>query len=243
MPRTARVAPGGVIYHALNRGNRREAVFHKPADFDAFLEAIAEVRRRVPLDLLGYCLMPNHFHLVVRPEGDGDLGRWMRRLLTTHAQRYHRHDKTSGHVWQGRYKAFPVQDDDPLATVLRHVERNPLRAELVTRAEHWKWSSLPGRLAGDPTLWLGAPSPRDPTWLERVNAPSPTATSLVFASRSRAGDRSAPRTGRARPRKRSAWGPPSETGGDPGKNNSLRPLLRPQERIIRSVPFGVPRKE
>ena len=171
MPRTARASVGGLIYHALNRGNRREAVFHKPADYDAFLEAVAEARRRLPLDLFGYCLMPNHFHLVLRPREDGDLGRWMRRLLTTHAKRYHRHYGTSGHVWQGRFKAFPIQDDGHLVTVLRYVERNPLRAELVARAEHWKWSSLPGRLAGDPGLWLAEPTPRDPSWLDHVNEP------------------------------------------------------------------------
>jgi putative transposase len=171
MPRTARAAGGGMIDHALNRGNRREPVFHKPADYDAFIEAIADARQRLPRDLFGYCLMPNHFHLVLRPQGDGDLGRWMRWLLTAHALRYHRHYKTTGHVWQGRYKAFPVQDDDHLATVLRDVERNPLRAELVSRAEHWKWSSLPAWLAGDPTLWRGDPSPRDRAWVERVNDP------------------------------------------------------------------------
>jgi putative transposase len=171
MPRTARASVGGLIYHALNRGNRRQAVFHEPADYDAFLDAVAGARRRLPLDLFGYCLMPNHFHLVVRPQADGDLGRWMRRLLTAHAKRYHRHYGTSGHVWQGRFKAFPIQDDDHLVTVLRYVERNALRAELVARAEHWKWSSLPGRLAGDPALWLAAPAPHDPDWSARVNAP------------------------------------------------------------------------
>src|SRR4051812_14079060 len=162
MPRTARASVGGMTYHALNRGNRRDAVFHKPGDYDAFVSALAEARRRLPLDILGDCLMPNHFHLVVRPAGDGDLGRWMRWLLTTHAQRYHRHYGTSGHVWQGRFKAFPVQDDDHLATVLRYVERNPLRAGLVARAEDWAWSSLVGWLAGDPLLWrrrAGAPRP------------------------------------------------------------------------------------
>jgi len=108
MPRTARASVGGVIYHTLNRGNRREAVFHKPADYDAFVQAIADAVQRVPLDVFGYCLMPNHFHLVIRPRGDGDLGRWMRWLLTAHAQRYHRHYKTSGHVWQGRFKTAPT---------------------------------------------------------------------------------------------------------------------------------------
>ncbi len=153
MPRTARASVGGIWYHALNRGNRREAVFHKPGDYDAFVEAMIDARVRVPVDLLGYCLMPNHFHLVLRPHHDGDLGRWMQWPLTTHARRYHRHYGTSGHVWLGRFKAFPVQDDDHLVTVLRYVERNALRAEVVSRAEDWKWSSLPSWERGDPLLW------------------------------------------------------------------------------------------
>ena len=124
----------------------------------------------MPVDLLGYCLMPNHFHLVLRPHEDGDLGRWMQWLLTTHARRYHRHYGTTGHVWQGRFKAFPVQDDDHLVTVLRYVERNALRAELVSRAEDWKWSSLPGWQRGDPLLWREV-AVRDERWLERVNEP------------------------------------------------------------------------
>ena len=162
---------GGFIYHVLNRGNRQEVVYHKPGDYQAFVETIADAKRRLAVDLIGYCLMPNHFHLVLRPMGDGDLGRWMQWLLTAHAQRYHRHYKTSGHVWQGRFKAFPIQDDDHLVTALRYVERNPLRAELVSRAEHWRWSSLPGWLTDDPLLWRGEPQPRGPDWLDRVHQP------------------------------------------------------------------------
>jgi putative transposase len=114
--------------------------------------------------------MPNHFHLILRTHADGDLGRWMQWLLMAHARRYHRHYHTSGHVWQGRFQAFPIQDDDHLVTVLRYVERNPLRAELVARAEDWKWSSLPGWRSGDRLLWRGV-EVRDERWLERVNEP------------------------------------------------------------------------
>ena len=89
----------------------------------------------VSMDLLGYCLMPNHFHLALKPHRDSDLGRWMQWLLTAHARRYHRHYGTAGHVWQGRFQAFPVEDDDHLVTVLRDLERNGLRAELMSRAE------------------------------------------------------------------------------------------------------------
>ena len=89
-----------------------------------------------------YCLMPNHFHLVLRPRADGDLSRFMQWLLTSHVRRYHRHYHSSGHVWQGRFKAVPIQDDEHLLTVLAYVEANPLRARLVPKGTDWLWSSL-----------------------------------------------------------------------------------------------------
>ncbi|MGA9923863.1 MAG: transposase [Isosphaeraceae bacterium] len=171
MPRTARASVGGMWYHAMNRGNGREAVFHKDEDYAEFVEAMVDARTRLPVDVLGYCLMPNHFHLVLRPKADGDLGRWMQWLLTAHARRYHRHHGTSGHLWRGRFKAFPIQDDDHLVAVLRYVERNPVRAELVARAEDWAWSSVPGWRQKDPLLYRGKPPVRGPHWLRTVNAP------------------------------------------------------------------------
>jgi putative transposase len=171
MPRTARASVGGVIYHILNRGNRREAVFHEPADYDAFVDGLVNAQNRLKVDLFGYCLMPNHFHLVLRPRGDGDLGRWVQWLLTTHAQRYNRQYDSSGHVWQGRFKSFPIKGDHHLATVLRYVEQNPVRAKQVRRAKQWKWSSLPGWLTGDPLLWRGKPKPRDADWVSLINDP------------------------------------------------------------------------
>jgi putative transposase len=117
-------------YHVLNRGNRRATVFHKPFDYNAFVKAMSDATSRLPVDLLGYCLMPNHFHLVICTHADGDLGRWVRWLLVAHAQRYHRHYHTTGHVWQGRYEDFPVQEDDHLVSVLSYVERNALRGRV-----------------------------------------------------------------------------------------------------------------
>jgi putative transposase len=160
-----------MCYHALNRGNGREAVFHKPADYDAFVKAMVDARARLSIDVLGYCLIPNHFHLVLRPAADGDRGRWMQWLPTAHVCHCHRHYGTTGHVWQGRFTAFPVQDDEHLVTVLRYAERNALRAELVARAEDWTWSSLPGWISGDPFLYLLKPAACDKKWLERVNEP------------------------------------------------------------------------
>src|SRR5437868_13771050 len=103
---------------------------------------MADAHLRLSVDLLGYCLMPNHFHRVLRPHADGDLGRWMQWLLTAHVQRYHRHSGTSGHVWQGRFKAFTIQDDDLRVTVVRYVERNAVRAELVVPAWDCAWCGL-----------------------------------------------------------------------------------------------------
>jgi len=134
---------------------------------------------RVPVRVLGYVLMPNHFHLVLWPVGDDHLGAWMHWLLTTHASRYNRIYGRTGHAWQGRFKAFPIQQDDHLLTVLRYVERNPLRANLVGRAEDWPWSSLRERQVPPAWPWLHpAPVPFSDGWVEHVNAPQ-TETELA----------------------------------------------------------------
>jgi putative transposase len=121
MPRTARACQGGYTYHVLNRRNARAEVFHKEDDYQAFLEVMAEASLRVPMRVLAYCLMPNHFHVALWPAHDGDLSRWMHWLLTTHTRRYQRHCGSSGHIWHGRFKAFPIQDDDHLLVVLRYI--------------------------------------------------------------------------------------------------------------------------
>ncbi len=126
--------------------------------------------------LLAYCLLPNHFHLLLWPREDGDLPRFMRRLTMTHTQRWHAHRRTAGtgHLDQGRYQSFPVRSDEHLLTVCRYVERNALRANLVERAEGWSWGSLHSRLTKDaaerPTLtpW---PIDRPRDWTARVNRP------------------------------------------------------------------------
>lgn len=119
--------------------------------------------------VVGYCVMPNHFHLVLWPREDGDLSRYMQWLLTTHVRRYHCVNGTDGRVWQGRFKAFPIEQDDHLLTVLRYAERNPLRAKMVDCAEEWPWSSLgPNRIDREDE-WLPVELPEN--WLEWVNEP------------------------------------------------------------------------
>ena len=141
MPRTARASVGDYCYHVINRGNARAEVFHADGDYQAFLDLLRHASQRIPMRVLAYCLMPNHFHLALWPYHDGDLSRWMHWLLTAHVRRYHTYHDSSGHVWQGWFKAFPIEQDAHLLAVLRYIEGNPVRANLVTRAEDWRWSS------------------------------------------------------------------------------------------------------
>jgi putative transposase len=160
---------GGICYHVINRGNRRAAVFHKPADYRAFIKLKERACARLPMRVSAYCLMPNHFHFVLWPFGDGDISRWMHWLLTCHVRRYHCIHGTDGRIWQGRFKAFPIEQDDHLLRVLRYVERNPLRATLVARAEQWPWSSLRLRHTA---LYADSTPVRVPKdWLGIVNRP------------------------------------------------------------------------
>jgi len=147
MPRVKRGLSDGLIYHVLNRGNGKEKIFHKEEDLWAFIELIKEAKKRYPLDIFAYCLMPNHFHIVVRPFQANYLSKWMQWLMTSHVRRYHRHYKTTGHIWQGRFKSFIIQKDEHLLTVLRYVERNPVRARLVFSAKDWNWSSHKERIS------------------------------------------------------------------------------------------------
>jgi putative transposase len=177
MPRVARIAPGGIVFHVLNRGNARAEIFANDADFAAFERVMADTLAQVPVQLLAYCLMPNHWHLVLRPRRDGELGRFMQRLTTTHVRRWRlaRGTVGEGHLYQGTYKSFPVQDDDHLLTICRYVERNPRRANLVRRAEAWRWSSLWRRCNRSVSEDLPAlsewPITRPRNWLQRVNRP------------------------------------------------------------------------
>jgi putative transposase len=130
MPRPLRPIDDGLIYHVINRGNNRQDVFHKPADFQAFLAALADLKERKPFELFGYCLLNNHFHLLLRPKG-ASISRIMQSLLVSHTQRYHRHYRSGGHIWQGRFKSPVIQNDEHLLAVLRYIEANPLRVSTV----------------------------------------------------------------------------------------------------------------
>ncbi len=177
MPRRPRLATGGLAYHVLNRRVGRQLLFEKPADYAAFEAILEAAYARTRIRVAAYCLMPTHWHLLLWPRQDGELSEVLRWITVTHTQRWHAHHHTAGTgpVYQGRFKAFPVQTDAHFLTVARYVERNALRAELVARAEEWRWSSLWQRAHGG-TRWLSAwPMERPRDWVGRVNAPETAA--------------------------------------------------------------------
>jgi len=220
MARTLRVALGGYCYHVLNRGNGRRTVFHKDGDFHAFVKLLRDANEHVPMRLLAFCLMPNHFHLALWPREDGQLSDYMAWLLTAHVRRYHQHYHSSGHIWQGRFKSFPIEEDDHLLTVLRYIERNPVRANLVERAQDWVWSSaallLDDEARPRPSLDLG-PVPRPDGWLQHVNEPQTEAEVKRLRESLR----------RGRPFGSLSW--MSQTAHRLGLEATMRPIGRPRK--------------
>ncbi len=164
------------MYHVLNRAAARRRIFQRPSDYAAFEAVLAEAHQRTAMRTLAYCLMPNHWHMVLWPRADGDLSDFMAWVTLTHTQRWHAAHGTTGTgpLYQGRFKAFPVQADDHFLIVCRYVERNALRAGLVERAEDWPWCSLqrPPYAAREPDVPLGSwPLERPADWLTWVNQP------------------------------------------------------------------------
>jgi putative transposase len=176
MPRTARFIVANYCYHVLNRSNKKARVFHERADYEQFLALIHRAQERVHVPILAACLMPNHFHLVVRPRRADDLARWMQWAFTTHVRWHHAKYESSGRLWQGRFKAFLIQEDHHLLTVMRYVERNALRAKLVERAEDWKWGSLGWRALRHPPVDIcESPISLPGYWRHLVNEPQTAA--------------------------------------------------------------------
>jgi len=160
------------VYHALNRAVGRSSVFEKVEDYAAFEKVLEEAGQRAGMRLLGFCVMPNHWHLILWPREDGDLSDYMCWLTNTHTRRWHLSHGTAGTgpLYQGRFKSFPIEEDEHFFTVCRYVERNALRANMVSFAEQWRWSSLWHRVHKPRLVTLAEwPLVRGDRWLEYVN--------------------------------------------------------------------------
>jgi putative transposase len=173
MARLPRVDVGGEIYHIINRANARLPIFFKEEDYLLFESILEEAKEKYYMRILAYCLMPNHFHLVLHSKKDGDIQKFMQWVTLTHTQRWHIQNGTvgSGHLYQGRYKSFIIEKDKHLLSVIRYVERNPLRAKLVKKAENWKFSSLSKYLSQKTKLLSTWPIDKPENYLSFVNIP------------------------------------------------------------------------
>jgi putative transposase len=173
MPRRRRYQMNGHVYHVLNRAAKRARLFDTASDYQAFEGVLEEtvLLHHPRVAVFAYCLMPNHWHLVASPTAPGALSMFMHRLTTTHARLWHRARGSVGEgaVYQGRFSAIPIQCDRHFLIVCRYVERNALRASLVSRAEDWPWCSL-WRRAYEGAEWLAEwPVERPPSWTWEVN--------------------------------------------------------------------------
>jgi REP-associated tyrosine transposase len=174
MPRPPRFCPDGVPQHIVNRGNLRAPIFHESADYLGFLAALTDAADRTTVRLLAFCLMPNHWHLVLWPLDGSEISAYMQVVMNAHIRDLQRRHGTAGtgHIYQGRYKNSPIVTDRYFFNVCRYVEANALCAGLVGRAEDWEWSSL---VRSGPVEDLNIMSPwplvRPVNWREMVNRP------------------------------------------------------------------------
>ncbi len=173
MARSPRVDLGGYVYHVINRANARARIFDTDADYIDFEYLLKEMVETFDMRILAYVVMPNHWHMLLYPRRDGDLKRSLQWLSTSHARRHHTRKGTigGGHLYQGRYKSFLVEEDHHLLTVLKYIERNPARAKMVARPRDWRWGSAFRRLSGNPALLADAPVdlPKNyRTWIEEA---------------------------------------------------------------------------
>jgi len=146
MSRPLRIEYPGAWYHVMNRGRRRENIFLSSTDYKIFLQTLHETSDEWNLKISAYCLMANHYHLLVHTP-DGNISRSMRHVNGVYTQRFNRHHKTDGQLFRGRYKAVLIDEDSHLLEVLRYIHRNPLRAGIIKQLKDFVWCSHKGYIS------------------------------------------------------------------------------------------------
>jgi putative transposase len=175
MPRSPRITPAGYVYHVLNRGVERRKVFSQDTDYQAFRDILSDGTSRFCVRLIAYAVMPTHWHLVLWPKVDEAISAFMHWVTSVHSRHVRRSTETVGfgHLYQERFRSFPVQENRYYWKLLHYVEANPLRAGLVDRAEHSPWTSLGDVLCGLEPIVVEGPLPRPMDWVQLVNEPIP----------------------------------------------------------------------
>jgi putative transposase len=147
MPRAARIVVPGVAHHITQRGNRQQAIFFSEEDYRAYCSILAVALTRHNTRCLAWCLMPNHVHLMLVPVTADSLRATLSSAHTTYAQRINQQQAASGHLFQGRFASYAM-DDAHMMVAARYIENNPVKAGLVARAEDWPWSSAQAHVSG-----------------------------------------------------------------------------------------------
>jgi putative transposase len=175
MPRNSRNLPAGSVVHVVNRGNDKRDLFQRPQEFEEFLQLVLWAKAICPVRIVAYCIMSNHWHFSFWVEIEWDVSCFLHRLTMTHARRWRRTTQTlgQGQVYQGRFKARPIFTERHYFNVLRYIEQNPVRANLVQRCQDWQWSSLAERLGNGRGILDPDPVGVPMGWLEIVEAPLP----------------------------------------------------------------------
>jgi len=177
MSRSRRNTAPHAIHHIVNRANRKKPIFRKPEDYQAFVSILEEAVHRFGVRLIAFCIMRNHWHLVVWTDDQTSLSAFMHWVTSTHVRRYHLHYGLTGtgHLYQARYRNHVCKDDRGVLAVMRYVEGNPVAAGLVRRAQSWQWSSLRLRTDGRERGFLTDPPLQLPdNWATYVNEATPS---------------------------------------------------------------------
>jgi putative transposase len=173
MPRSSRTASAGAIFHVVNRGVEKRKVFLDDHDYARFVTLLRDGKERASVKIFGFCLMPNHFHIIISPETDDALGQYMHWVTGKYAIEFRARTETRGHghVFQWRYWSRGCDDVDAFFIMLRYVEANAQRATLVRRAEDWQWGSLWARRKADMSVIDEPPFELPSYWAALVNRP------------------------------------------------------------------------
>jgi len=176
MPKRPRLILPGSVHHIVNRGNDKKVIFPEPVDYGSFLALLREARERFNVKLYAYCLMPNHFHLVVWVANLAAISAYMHFVQCLHACDLRRCDRSRGHghIFQRRYWNKPVEGNGYLMTVMKYVEANPVRAGLTDWAHKWEWSSMWDRVTGERDLLHPSPISLPDDWPTVVTVPLQT---------------------------------------------------------------------
>jgi putative transposase len=146
MPRSARLVIDNAIYHIMTRGNQKQRTFLDNKDYEKYIEILKHYKHKFRFKLFGYCLMPNHVHLIIKIKQGRNLQKVTQGLCQTYTIWFNRKYDKVGHVWQGRYKSMLIQNNNYLIDCIEYVELNPVRAELTKKPASYLWSSYSSRL-------------------------------------------------------------------------------------------------